>query len=44
MKKWIRIIAMSKTLSEVKRELGSKDALQFAGKKNYTDFAFIFSK
>ena len=30
MKKWIRIIAMSKTLSEVKRELGSKDALQFA--------------
>lgn len=30
MKKWVRIIAMSKTLSEVKRELGSKDALQFA--------------
>ena len=30
MKKWVRIIAISKTLSEVKRELGSKDALQFA--------------
>lgn len=28
--KWVRIIAMSKTLSEVKRELGSKDALRFA--------------